>query len=130
MAKHESRRRRRAEWERIVESFRASGLSSGAYAARHGLTPATLKWWAAAFRRAPTRGGAETASPGFSELRVLGRGASAARATRAPGARGQSSSAASEPRIEVAAPGGRVVRVFGRVDRAALATVLEVVESC
>lgn len=130
MAKHESRRRRRAEWERIVENFRASGLSSGAFAARHGLTPATLKWWAAAFRRVPTRGGAETSGPGFSELRVLGSGASAARATGAPRAIAPSSAAASESRIEVATPRGRVVRVIGRVDRAALAAVLEVVESC
>lgn len=35
-----------ATWKRRVASWRASGASADAYAARHGFLPTTLKWWA------------------------------------------------------------------------------------
>src|SRR6476620_7222153 len=39
-------RRTRAEWQKIVRRWRASGVSAASFAARHGLSPHTLQWWA------------------------------------------------------------------------------------
>lgn len=39
-------RRSRAEWQKIAVRWRASGASAEAFAAKHGLSPITLRWWA------------------------------------------------------------------------------------
>lgn len=41
------------EWRRRVRQWRASGESSGAFAATIGCNPRTLTWWASRLRRAP-----------------------------------------------------------------------------
>jgi transposase-like protein len=38
-------RRSRDDWRHHIDAWRCSGLSSHAYAERHGLHPATFKWW-------------------------------------------------------------------------------------
>jgi hypothetical protein len=43
-------------WQRRVASWRASGLTADEFAAAHGLTPSTLRWWASQLKR-------ETAPP-------------------------------------------------------------------
>lgn len=41
-----SERRGRAEWERLVRRWRASGKSVKAFAEGHGVRAGTLQWWA------------------------------------------------------------------------------------
>ena len=44
-------RRTRSEWKRHVAAWRASGATSKAYAAEHGLKAKTLLWWSSKLKR-------------------------------------------------------------------------------
>ena len=44
-------KRTRAEWQRHVAAWRASGATSKAYAAEHGLKAKTLLWWSSKLKR-------------------------------------------------------------------------------
>ena len=39
------------KWRRRVECWRASGQTADAFAAAHGLTASTLRWWASQLKR-------------------------------------------------------------------------------
>jgi len=45
-----AKRRTRAEWRRVVASWRRSGLTAREFAAAHGLSEGTLRWWSWALR--------------------------------------------------------------------------------
>jgi hypothetical protein len=50
-AKPVRRRRKAAEWKRLVEDWRASGESAEAYGARAGVRAKTLAWWSSELAR-------------------------------------------------------------------------------
>lgn len=117
--KPQGKRRSAAQWAETIDRWKASGLSSAAFAEREGVKARTLVWWSCELRR---RGvGSKRSDPGnvrgrsaFSEVRVVER----------------TDAMAGPAQLEVVARGGRVIRVVGQVDGRALRTVLEVVESC
>ena len=127
MAKNtQSKRRTAAQWAEVVKRWKDSGLSSKDFAKREGLNARTLVWWSSELRRRgkrkrPARPPRRRSSAAFSEVRVV------QRSTPQPAAPAAGAPASS---IEVQSRSGRVVRAVGAVDREALATVLEVVESC
>jgi transposase-like protein len=101
MARHRSEAER-AKW---VSRWRASGQGCEGFARNHGLSPATLYRWSQRVSQ-----GADGGAPGFAEVRVVGAVSSAA--------------------LEVAHPGGCVVRVRGEVDEAQLRAVLRALGPC
>jgi hypothetical protein len=60
-AKPVQRRRKAAEWKRLVDAWRASGESAEAYAVRAGVRAKTLEWWSAELAR---RGRVKIPTPG------------------------------------------------------------------
>lgn len=46
-----SKRKTRADWERVVATWRRSGRTAKEFAARHGIATGTLRWWAWALSR-------------------------------------------------------------------------------
>lgn len=96
--------RRLSEGERSkwASRWRASGQSRDQFARAHGLSPSTLYRWT-------QRAGEET-RPSFAEVRVIGGVTVAA--------------------LEIAHPGGCVVRIRGGVDEAQLAAVLRALGTC
>ena len=121
----------RSEW---VRRWRASGLSCAQFAARHGLSKATLYTWSYQVGRTPVlstrasrsvtalaRVPAQRSWSGrgqFTQVRVVGSSSAS------------SLSAASGGVIEVVLGEVRVVRVLGAVDESALRSVLRVVGEC
>lgn len=126
MAKNtQGKRRTAAQWAEVVKRWKDSELSSKDFARREGLNARTLVWWSSELRRRGKRRRParpqQRSSPAFSEVRVV------QPSTPQPAAPAAGAPASS---IEVQSRSGRVVRAVGAVDREALATVLEVVESC
>ena len=110
-------RQRHSTAERVqwVAKWRASGLSGIKFAARHGLNESTLYRWAqvmASPMPASRAAASHEAGAGFTQVRVRGAG------TLETGV------------IEIALPGGRIVRVRGEVDAAQLRLVLEAAGAC
>ena len=101
MAKHRSEAER-AKW---VSRWRASGLSCDRFARRHGLSESSLYRWS---QQVPSTGA--VSASGFAEVRVVGSAAGAG--------------------LEVAHPGGCVVRMRGAVDEAQLVAVLRALGTC
>jgi len=65
------RRIRSEEWVRLVDAWRASGLSARAFAAQAGVRAATLLWWSSELaRRERGAGGAKQATVGVTFLPV------------------------------------------------------------
>jgi hypothetical protein len=89
----------------MVEGRSGSGLSIQAYCAKHGVRTSAYYWWRAELARR------DAASPPatFVPVRVIAE-----------------PSRAEDGYLEIVLPGGRQVRVQGRVDRQALADVLAV----
>lgn len=44
------RKRTRAEWTKVIARYRASGQTAEVFAAKHGLTLSTLRWWSSELR--------------------------------------------------------------------------------
>lgn len=116
------KRRSSAEWSSLVGQWGASGQSAQGFAARHGLSVATLYWWRTRLRGETSHGrsgvtsvdtarGGLPSALGFTQVRVAER-------------------EVSEGRLEVVARSGHVVRVHGEVSAAALRAVLSAVERC
>ena len=83
-------------------------MSVRAYCLRHGVKESAFYWWRATLaRRAATRPQAA-----FVPVRVVA----------------EEAARVEDGRIEIVLPGGRQVRISGRVDRQALAEVLAVLE--
>jgi transposase-like protein len=61
------KRRSAAEWRRVVQAWRQSGLTAASFAERRGLNAATLRFWA--WRLA--RDGAAPATPEAEPLRLV-----------------------------------------------------------
>ena len=59
-----AKRRSRAEWRRIIETYEATGGTHAAYAEAHGLSLASFRKWLYAFRAHP----APAASRAFVEV--------------------------------------------------------------
>ena len=91
----------RATW---VSRWQASGLSCVRFARKYGLSPSSLYRWA------QLDADAGKPAPGFAEVRVTGAICGAS--------------------LELAHPGGCVVRVSGAVDEAQLVSVLRALGSC
>jgi hypothetical protein len=117
------KRRSAAEWSTLVRQWRASGLTTKEFAARHELSAASLYWWrqrlnAGLSNRARAQESTSslalkdsTTPVRFTEVRVAKR-------------------AEVSGQLEVVARSGHVIRVHGEVDPAALRTVLAAVERC
>ena len=57
---------KRAEWVRLVDQWRASGLTAGQFAEREGIREGTLRHWAWRF------GNGDRGGPGFLEVVASG----------------------------------------------------------
>lgn len=123
----------RLEW---VRRWRASGLSCERFAARHGLSKATLYSWSHQVGRS-----ASVAKPSrvtVSSSTALSRVSSVQRPSSRPsftqvrvvGSASSGPSVGSGGVIEVVLGDGRSVRVHGTVNESALRTVLRVVSEC
>jgi len=117
MSKAPKKRDATAEWSRVVASWRASGETSKAFAARHGLNAGTLLWWSCRLSKTGAKRSRRTIAtpkqPAFTQVRV----------TSTPAAR-------EAGRMEVVTRTGRVIRWEGVADADALRTAVRVVESC
>ena len=111
------RRRTKSEWSALIEQWRQSGLTAGAFSAERGVSRTLLYLWRKRLERAAVGGGVRAVAAvdrpvsAFSEIRL------------APVAQPSG-------RIEVVARNGRVVRVKGEVSVDALRSVLAAVEQC
>jgi hypothetical protein len=103
-----SNREPRIMWERRVARWAKSGLSREEFAAREGVKPGTLGWWRWFLSSRPSSALVKR-SPAFVEVEPVVVDVIA-------------------ERIEVALPNGRVVRVPGAFDDAALRRVLAIAE--
>jgi len=114
------REQRAAEMRRIVDDYSASGLSLAAYCRSRGESVGTFHYWR---RRRPAR---------FVEVEVVAGGAGrepapSAGAGGGPAAGaggGPAAGAGAAPVIEIAAPGGAVIRLRCDVDEELLRRVL------
>jgi hypothetical protein len=106
-----AKRAKRAEWERRVETWRASGESASTFAERNGWNARTLTWWASQGLRARRPAPTPTDVVAFVEVAP----------ERAPAA----------PRgvIDVVLRNGRRLRVRGAVDIATLTTLARALEA-
>ena len=106
-----AKRAKRAEWERRVEAWHASGESATTFAERNGWNARTLTWWASQGLRARRAAPTPTEAVAFVEV---------AR-ERAPAA----------PRgvIDVVLRNGRRLRVRGAVDIATLTALARALEA-
>ena len=104
----------RAEWEQRVERWGQSGLSAKAFASRERLDAKRLCWWRWKLRSSASVESRPPRAPRrveFLPVRVVD---SSRRQQGAPSP------------IEIALPNGRVVRVVGGFDPAALQRVLSI----
>lgn len=99
-------RKKEARWRRIVQGQAGSGLSIQAYCAKHGVQTPAYYWWRAELARR------DAAQPpvAFVPVRVVA----------------EEPAPAEDGHLEILLPGGRQVRIRGRVDKQALADVLAV----
>ena len=102
------------EWGAIVSEWRESGRTAEAVAAEHGVSRTSLYGWAARMRTAETTA-SPTRQPSFVGVSIV-----------AP----RAAPTHTEPRVELVARSGRVIRVFGDVDAGTLVRVLEAAEAC
>lgn len=128
-------------WRRMIARQAKSGLSVRAWCGRHDVSEASFYWWR---RRLAGRGGARptttrrarpgrTGTPAFVPVRIaadrVATPAGSADREGVPAPNADRAGAASDERrggIEIILRGERRVRVFGAVDRQALADVLAV----
>ena len=99
-------RKKESRWRRIVQGQADSGLSIQSYCAQHGVRTPAYFWWRAELAR---RDAAQPPAT-FVPVRVVAEEA-------VPAENGH---------LEILLPGGRQVRLSGRVDKQALADVLAV----
>jgi hypothetical protein len=101
--------KKEAQWRRLVRGQPGGGLSVRAYCAKHGVKESAFYWWRVELARR------EVASPktAFVPVHVVV----------------EEPVRAEDGRIEIVWPGGRQVRISGRVDKQALADVLSVLEA-
>ncbi len=111
-----------------MTEWRESGMTAEAFAAHRGLSRTSLFKWTGKLEQQAAK---STAPAGFVAVKVVADGSARSSLTTAavPGSAESPASAASGP-IELVALSGRVIRLSGRVDRDALACVLEAAERC
>jgi hypothetical protein len=97
---------------RIVDDYSASGLSLAAYYRARGVSVSTFHYWR---RRRPAR---------FVEVEVVSAGADRNSVSLAGARGGSAAGAGAAPAIEIAAPGGAVIRLGRDVDEDLLRRVL------
>ena len=115
-----SRAERRAYWQGLLEEWAGSGLTQAAFCRQRGLSAVTLSWWKRrlGFRAGPTRC---RPSGAFVEVRpVPGDG---------PGGEVLGSADNGPTAYEIVLSGGRVLRVRGDFDPAAVSRLVTAVES-
>jgi transposase len=103
-------------WRDHVAGWKSSGLSLRLYSERHGLKAGTLSYWSSRLKARSAGAPASSSGPEATFLAV--RVAEPAVAMPEP----------PDERIELALPGGRVVRVGRGFDAATLDRLLDVVE--
>jgi hypothetical protein len=107
-----TREQRAAEMRRIVDDYSASVLSLAAYCRSRGVSVSTFHYWR---RRRPAP---------FVEVEVVAAGAGREPASSAGAGGGPAAGAGAAPAIEIAAPGGAVIRLRRDVDDELLRRVL------
>jgi hypothetical protein len=121
----QSRRRRSAsEWTTLVKQWRASGLTTKEFAARHDLSAASLYWWRQRLSALGSVGAAPDDQASTSLALKNSKGTVTFREVHV------SSPPVVSAGIEVLARSGHVIRVHGSVDAVALRAVLAAVERC
>jgi transposase len=111
------RRRSPSQWARVVEDWSRSGLSAGRYARQHGIGVGSLYRWSG--RVMHQAGGKAQRAASSTEPRFLAVKVAEDR-LRAPAAQPVASGGV----IEVAWPGGAIVRVSGDAPVSTIAAVL------
>jgi hypothetical protein len=110
-----NKRQNAAKWRQRVDRWRQSGLTTKEFAAREGIAPSSLSWWAWKLGK-EDKAASKLAPPAFVPVHVVG-------AASAPG------EAESAEALEVTLPGGARIRVPPAFDTQALARVLTVLEA-